>query len=684
MENTSTPVNITINGRELKVDEGTSILQAARQHGIYIPTLCHHEALSDYGGCRLCVVEIDGAPKLSASCVTPVRSGMTVVTENERITESRRTIVEFLFAERNHNCMFCPRSGNCELQRLAYELKMDHLTVSFSYKKFPSDITSPYMAMDHNRCILCGRCVRACTEIAGSHVLAFHHRGPKTMIGMDLQEERSHSTCLNCGVCLQVCPTGAIYNRLRSHYFVKGREHVCEKITTFCPLCGLMCPTDLLISNNQLIQVDGHLSRANGQPNQGQLCCKGRFQVFRSPAGRLLHPLVRKEDGDWVVANWQEALFLTVEKMKAIQVQKGEKALFGLASPMLPMEELILFRELMEKGLNAGYLDTFDGQHFRNLKGTFYGGAIPIRETSWKQVGKSDFILIAGGNPETSQPLLQSIFRRRFMETELRTGLISSLDDVPSFVTDFIHVPSNHLAELLRALLAEVDHLCKKEKQAGKTIGSSGSFPLLAGMGISRDAKSAFTSIARSIAEAENPLVIVDTSLTGMADSNSLNGVIDLARRITPSSKSEPNLLILKPEGNSAGAWKTGMVAQKVPDQADCLKGGLLLMGDESSMGEDILARIHAAEFLAVITPYAHKFLMDRAHVLIPKPTWLEADGTYMSLDGLEQLFRKKTIAPPEGVWATREILSAMGEQIDLKVSSKQEGLFKKRSDPLV
>ena len=138
-------VRITIDGKTTLVDAGVTILEAARQQSISIPTLCHHPALSERGGCRMCVVEVDGASRLAASCVTPVRDGMDVVTVNARIIETRRTILEFLFAERNHHCMFCPRSGDCELQDLAYALHMDHLTVPSSFHAFPVVATSDYI-----------------------------------------------------------------------------------------------------------------------------------------------------------------------------------------------------------------------------------------------------------------------------------------------------------------------------------------------------------------------------------------------------------------------------------------------------------------------------------------------------------------------------------------------------------
>ncbi|KAF0121741.1 MAG: anaerobic dehydrogenase, partial [bacterium] len=173
----------------------------------------------------------------------PVREGMGVVTSNDRIIEARRTILEFMFAERNHYCMSCAQSGDCELQSLAYEMQMDHLTVPSSHQAFPVDITSEYMAIDHNRCVLCGRCIRGCQEIAGAYVLNFQNRGTHSLIGLDLNEEIGESTCYSCGVCMQVCPTGAIYNRYRTHYAVKGYPKDWETIDSFCPQCGLLCPT---------------------------------------------------------------------------------------------------------------------------------------------------------------------------------------------------------------------------------------------------------------------------------------------------------------------------------------------------------------------------------------------------------------------------------------------------------
>ena len=315
----------------------------------------------------MCVVEVDGSPKLAASCVMPVRDGMEVVTTNERILESRRTVLEFLFAERNHNCMFCPQSGDCELQKLAYELGMDHLTMSFSFNSFPTDVTSEYMSIDHNRCILCGRCVRACAEIAGTHVLNFHNRGPKNLVGLDLNASREESSCFGCGACLQVCPTGAIYNRYRTHYAVKGHSKDWKAVESLCPECGLLCPTTSQVHDNTVIKIEGNLLGNGDRPDRGQLCYKGRFEALKGDGKRLLRPMVREKNGTWKEERWETALALIAERLKAIRRDHGGNALFGLASSSLSNEELLFFRDLMADGCSAGRVGGSDGNHFQSI-----------------------------------------------------------------------------------------------------------------------------------------------------------------------------------------------------------------------------------------------------------------------------------------------------------------------------
>ena len=474
MEAEHKTIKITMDEKELVVPDGITILEAAQRNNIHIPTLCHHPALSNWGGCRMCVVEVDGSPKLAASCVMPVREGMEVVTTNERIVESRRTVLEFLFAERNHNCMFCPQSGDCELQKLAYELGMDHLTVSFSFNSFPTDVTSDYMITDHNRCILCGRCVRACAEIAGTQVLNFHNRGPRNLVGFDLNASREESTCFGCGACLQVCPTGAITNRYRTHYAVKGHSKDWKATESLCPECGLLCPTTSQVHDNTVIKIEGKLLGDGDRPDRGQLCYKGRFEVLKGDGKRLVRPMVREKNGTWKEEKWETALALVAEKLKSIRRAQGGEALFGLASGALSNEELLLFRDLMAKGCSAGHVGSLDGEHFKAVSKAWELKGEPLKEASWKMIPEADFIFLLGANPYKTQPILSTLVRRSILERGIPVALAGDMECMPPFATFQFPVKDEKLPLLIKAFRAEVAAAGKKISQKGKGLLRAG------------------------------------------------------------------------------------------------------------------------------------------------------------------------------------------------------------------
>ena len=205
-------VKLKINNVEVEVPEGTMILKAAKDNGIDIPTLCNLEGLTSYGGCRLCLVEISGSPKLFPACSTPVSSGMEVITNSERLHEYRKMTVQLLFAERTHICSVCVANDNCELQALANQLGVDHVILERNFTREEIDSTHDFLVIDRNRCILCTRCIRICDETEGVHTLDLQWRGKNAQVIMDLDNNWIDScSCTSCRKCAKVCPVGAIY-----------------------------------------------------------------------------------------------------------------------------------------------------------------------------------------------------------------------------------------------------------------------------------------------------------------------------------------------------------------------------------------------------------------------------------------------------------------------------------------
>ncbi len=330
-------IRIMIDNREVMVREGATILEAANEAGIYIPTLCYHPDLTVFAGCRVCMVEADG--QLVTSCNTRAVEGMNVLTDTPEVSNLRRVLVEMILASHHPDCQSCSGNSNCVLQKVAAFVGIDEDRLSLlrrEYSKVPPDTSNAFFNVDRSRCILCGICVRTCNEINGVSAIDFAFRGTNTMIAPLGAMPIAESQCESCGECVERCPTGALTR--------KNKEVPSREVKSICTYCGVGCGIILGARGNRVVSVRGN---RESPVNRGHLCVKGRFGFeFIDHPDRLKMPLV-KEDGVFKEVSWDEALEKIAGKLKSIRDKHGADAIAGLSSARTSNEANYLFQKLL-------------------------------------------------------------------------------------------------------------------------------------------------------------------------------------------------------------------------------------------------------------------------------------------------------------------------------------------------
>ena len=349
-------ITLTINDKIVEVNSEFTLLEAIQSTGIDVPTLCHHPSLKPDGSCRICVVEDEDSGNLLASCTTPIRDGMKIQTHSEEVKEARKLNLELLLSNHPNDCMTCESDGSCKLQDLVYLYDIDKPTFgTLTEKTNKDDSNNPFIEFNQDKCILCGRCVRACKEIQVSNAIEFTQRGSQAQIlnlyGKDVSDI---STCVHCGQCVEMCPTGALgYIPSKK----KGRAYeVDQRVETVCSYCGVGCKLELRVKDNKVISV-GSVYR-EGTPNpDGGTCVKGRFAYgFINHPDRLKKPLIKKND-KFEEVSWDEAFDFVAESMKTLIAKNGPDTIGGLTSARCTNEENYLFQKFLRAGIGTNNID---------------------------------------------------------------------------------------------------------------------------------------------------------------------------------------------------------------------------------------------------------------------------------------------------------------------------------------
>jgi predicted molibdopterin-dependent oxidoreductase YjgC len=333
-------IRFTLDGLEVSAPAGELLVHAAARHGVFIPTLCHDDKLDPYGGCRMCVVGVEGSPRPLPACATRVAEGM-VVSTNSSVPQYQRTLTEMLLTEHlNAN----PGGRPNELTDLAADLDVEAPFILPDAKREPYEDRNTFMGYDPDACILCARCVRYTQEVMQCSALSLEGRGPEARVVPTWGRSWLDTECELCGGCLGVCPTGAIYEK-----FQEGTEQpelALTKVKSTCTFCGVGCQIDINV-NPETNRIEKITSDPTYVSNEGNLCVKGRFAFnFVHHPDRLTEPLVRGDDGELHPTTWEHALQVAADGLERVKAEYGPQSIGFLASARLTMEENFLIQKL--------------------------------------------------------------------------------------------------------------------------------------------------------------------------------------------------------------------------------------------------------------------------------------------------------------------------------------------------
>jgi len=682
-------ITVTINDKEIKLEKPVTILEAARQGGIKIPTLCYFEGLEKFGGCRLCLVEVEKLPKLQTACTVMVTDGMVVRTETEAIIKARRAMLEFLLINHPLDCPYCDKAGECELQDLVAQYGPDAGRFTEGKRQHPESFDDPIIVRNMERCVVCTRCIRMCDGVQGASAITVTGRGSHSFVE---PFSGGRYDCEYCGNCLTVCPVGAIMSRLHRHSY---RAWFVEKeVETVCGFCGVGCTLTLQMRENTILRAVPEMGVGI---NRGLLCARGRFGYDLVESNRrLTAPLVRK-NGELKPVSWDEALAVVAEKLGEIKEKHGGAAIAGIASARCTNEDNYAFQRFFRESLSSNNIDSASRMFYAPaqayLEGIFGQGATA---NILSGISNSDAVVVVGGDPTRINPVLglqiRSAYRngaevislcdadglRRFAHRELiaRSGAENTLyASLVKALAGAKEMPGRlkNLEEAIGAVKAPAD----KELEDRACV-TAGDVEAVAGM----------LKEKRNVSVIVGPDVMVNSGLTGLFLVSALvylldariyllserpneQGVIDMGclpdqlpggRPLTIGSfreKFEQDMGYAVPEEQGLSLFEMFEAMRKGDIRA------AYVMGDNPVFNLPAASAVREAleglDFLVVQDIFLSE-TAQLADVVLPAAAWSEREGTYVNLERrIQRLNRAK---------------NALGGMEDWRIITRLSGLM--------